>query len=119
MVRVQIPKIFFYPSTPREVEKEYKLLWLLLAFVLIGLAIWVYAKTNQFHHPKHKKNLGRALAFLILSFAVWLAFPDKLSDAKSIEWGQWSPELESALRKEGKAVYRRFYRKVVHGLSGK
>ena len=31
---------------------------------------------------KHKKNLGRALAFLF-SFAVWLAFPDKLSDAKA------------------------------------
>ena len=45
-----------------------------------------------------------AVGFVILG--IWLAYPSKeVPSEKEIEWGIWSPELETKLRKEGRAVY--------------
>ncbi|MDG1138064.1 MAG: protein-disulfide reductase DsbD family protein [Opitutales bacterium] len=83
----------------------YRLLWFLLAFVLLALATWVYGKTNQPHHSKEKKAAGKVLAFLTFLLAVWTGYPSKETTPNGLQWQVWSPELESRLREEGKAVY--------------
>ena len=83
----------------------YQTLWLMLAFVILALAVWLYGKTNQPHQPKGKKAVGKILSLLTFLFAVWLGYPQKESISAGIQWQAWSPELERTLREEGKAVY--------------
>jgi len=83
----------------------YQTLWLMLAFVVLALAVWLYGKTNQPHQPKGKKAVGKILSLFTFLFAVWLGYPQKESISAGIQWQAWSPELQRTLREEGKAVY--------------
>ena len=86
-------------------ENDYLLLQILLSFILIGLAAWIYGKTNQPSHSKVKKTVGKLLCLLALGLAVWIGFPNENESSKTLNWENWSPELEESLREQGKAVY--------------
>ncbi len=86
-------------------ENDYLLLQILLSFILIGLAAWIYGKTNQPSHSKVKKTVGKLLCLLALGLAFWIGFPNENESSKTLNWENWSPELEESLREQGKAVY--------------
>ena len=84
---------------------DYQVLWLLLAFVLLALAAWIYGKTNQPHHGQNKKILGLLLSILTIGLAIWIGYPREEASLEGIVWQEWSPELENTLRDQGKGVY--------------
>ena len=86
-------------------ENDYLLLQILLSFILLGLAAWIYGKTNQPSHSKTKKTVGKLLSLLALGLAVWIGFPKENESSNTLNWENWSPELEKSLREQGKAVY--------------
>ena len=95
-------------SVYRSVEDDMGLevLRLLLGMVVIAFALWLYGKGGEPGKVTKTRNRFRFFALVVVCFGVWLGFPsEKLSSGKKIEWGVWSPELETKLRKEGRAVY--------------
>ena len=86
-------------------DKDFRILYVWLSFLVMALAIWIYGRTNQLHHSKVKKRVGAVLVILTLGFAVWLGYPNKSIPTGGLKWVEWSPELEKSLRAEGKAVY--------------
>lgn len=86
-------------------ENDYLLLQILFSFILLGLAAWIYGKTNQPSHSKAKKTVGKLLSLLALGLAIWIGFPKENNSSNTLNWENWSPELEESLREQGKAVY--------------
>ena len=86
-------------------ENDYLLLQILLSFIFLGLAAWIYGKTNQPLYSQTKKNVGKLLSFLALGLAVWIGYPKENKSVNTLNWENWSPELEQSLREQGKAVY--------------
>ncbi len=81
-------------------------LMLLLGMVVISFAVWLYGKGGVPGATIRSRNLYRVFALVVAVIGVWLAFPSEDEPGeKKIEWGVWSPELESKLKEEGKAVY--------------
>ena len=65
-------------------ENDYLLLQILLSFILIGLAAWIYGKTNQLSHSKVKKTVGKLLCLLALGLAFWIGFPNENESSKTL-----------------------------------
>ena len=86
-------------------ENDYLLLQILLSFILLALAAWIYGQTNQPSHSKAKKTVGKLLSLLVLGLAVWIGFPKENNSSNTLKWENWSPELEASLREQGKALY--------------
>ena len=102
--------IAFSPSSKAQdrdgnLENDYLLLQILLSFILFGLAAWIYGKTNQPSHSKAKRTSGKLLSLLALGLAVWIGYPKENDSSNTLNWQNWSPELEESLREQGKAVY--------------
>ena len=81
-------------------------LQLFMGMVVIAFAVWLYGKGTA---PGVVKNIRTryqisALGFVILG--ILLAYPSKeVPSEEKIEWGIWSPELETKLKEEGRAIY--------------
>ena len=81
-------------------------LQLFMGMVVIAFAVWLYGKGTA---PGVVKNIRTryqisALGFVIVG--IWLAYPSKeVPSEEKIEWGIWSPELETKLKEEGRAIY--------------
>lgn len=94
-----------WASHPSDVRHDQQTLWYLLAFVLFGLAAWIFGKSNQPHHGESAKKGIRLLSLVVLGAGIWLGYPSKPKANDGIRWQSWSPELEKSLRDQGKAVY--------------
>jgi len=81
-------------------------LQLFMGMVVIAFAVWLYGKGTAPGVVKNIRNRYQisALGFVILG--IWLAYPSKeVPSEEKIEWGIWSPELETKLKEEGRAIY--------------
>lgn len=81
-------------------------LWLFLGMVVITFAVWIYGKSSSPGLSGNVVKGYRVIAGIFLILGIWCGFPweEKPVDGE-IEWGEWSPELEASLKKQGKAIY--------------
>ncbi|MCC8108811.1 MAG: thioredoxin family protein [Planctomycetes bacterium] len=82
---------------------EWRFLMLLFGLVMTAMACWLYGKRQkaQIRRPRAAKGL-MAIAVVSLACGLWLGMPKGADD---LEWREWSPELVSRLRKEGRTVF--------------
>jgi thiol:disulfide interchange protein DsbD len=84
----------------------------LLSFVLIALAIWMY---GRWHAPGASAGRARfAIVSLVLigALGLWVGWPHTATPEKTtsgqpvaIDWQPWSPDAVAKLRSEGRIVY--------------
>lgn len=82
---------------------EWRFLMLLFGLVLTATACWLYGKSQK--SRAKSPRIGRAVFVMaVAAFAggLWLGLPK--TDTQ-LEWRDWSPELVSRLREEGRPVY--------------
>lgn len=83
--------------------EEWHFLMLLFGLVLTSMACWFYGKYQRSHIKRPRA--GRVLygmALFALAAGLWLGMP---KGSSSLEWQEWSPEMVSRLRNEGRPVY--------------
>ncbi len=100
----QLNEVSIYQPVQDDMGLE--LLWLLLGMVVIAFAFWLYGKGGDPSIVAKTRNRFRIFALVVVCLGVWLAFPSQeLPNGKKVEWGVWSPELETKLKEEGKPIY--------------
>jgi len=80
----------------------------LLSFVCLALALWIYGKWGAFNRPKLIRVIGTAVSVVILSSAFLLGFSGTRvtqQGAASLMWEKWEPGKPEALVAEGHIVY--------------
>jgi len=83
---------------------EYFLLYILLSFVFFAMAAWGFGKAIQ---PGASSRIWYLFTCLSLIAGGWIAYPHSSdsSSSDSLNWMDWSPDLQDKLLAEGRAVY--------------
>ncbi len=89
--------------TMEAMTEEWQFLMLLFGLVLTAMACWLYGKSqkSQVKRPRASRILFFTALFSLLG-GLWLGHPESES---RLQWQEWSPEIVSRLREEGRPVY--------------
>ena len=79
------------------------IMWILVGFVMIACACWVYGRWCSMYRSKLSRCLGLLAALALVGGAVYKGSP--LSFENQLRWETWSPELMQKSLEEGKPVY--------------
>ncbi len=89
--------IAFVPST-----REQDLPIILIGFVVVGCAFWVYGRWCPIYREKRTRIIGGITALAILAGGVIMSIPRK---DNGVVWHAWTPEAMQAALDEGKPVF--------------
>lgn len=84
--------------------------WVMVMFLLLGLAAWIYGRWGAFHRPRRTKAVAFAVA-LILGATGFAAAYRNLEEASGdagpghVQWESFSPEQLAAYREAGEPVF--------------
>jgi thiol:disulfide interchange protein DsbD len=84
-------------------DNDYALLFIMLGFVLIAMAAWVYGR--------FQRGAGRVVAAALVAAGLWFGWPKEAAatpataSGYAVKWEHWSPEAVAAARAAGRTIY--------------
>ena len=84
---------------------EFSFLAIILAFVVVALAGWIYGRWSTPENSARVRRLGRAGGLLTFLCALYIGFPLTGGAEEDLRWEVWSPEKVSELRAQGRPIF--------------
>jgi len=81
--------------------KEEILYLVMIGFVLIAMAAWIYGRWSVPSRPTRARWGGRVVALLLAALGAWLA----TGPYRGLSWEEWSPSRVEQALEEGRPVY--------------